>query len=255
MNKYEVSEQRAMKGAGGGVYKLDETDGKYAALIATTKLPFITSSMSDIDIKVVNSTIIGKIDGVETLEASETEAYMHRDAINKLEEINGKLLHLMSVAPDFTGYKYDATITYTPNEVEMDAAWMGTIKITPKNKPQYIENCFSLLKPTIKYVDAVSPSITLETTTGTAKQLITTDPKDATLEVKSDSDAIATVKNESGTVTITGVKEGSTIIRYKATKEGYALAETTTLVIVPSNSVEAANLALEEEKTKSKTTK
>ena len=54
MNKYEVSEQRAMKGAGGGVYKLDETDGKYAALIATTKLPFITSSMSDIDIKVVN---------------------------------------------------------------------------------------------------------------------------------------------------------------------------------------------------------
>ena len=83
MNKYEVSEQRAMKGAGGGVYKLDETDGKYAALIATTKLPFITSSMSDIDIKVVNSTIIGKIDGVETLEASETEAYMHRDAINK----------------------------------------------------------------------------------------------------------------------------------------------------------------------------
>ena len=108
-----------MKGAGGGVYKLDETDGKYAALIATTKLPFITSSMSDIDIKVVNSTIIGKIDGVETLEASETEAYMHRDAINKLEEINGKLLHLMSVAPDFTGYKYDATITYTPNEVEM----------------------------------------------------------------------------------------------------------------------------------------
>ena len=51
-------------------------------------------------------------------------------------------------------------------------------------------------------------SITLETTTGTAKQLITTDLKDATLEVKSDSDAIATVKNESGTVTITGVKEG-----------------------------------------------
>ena len=51
----------------------------------------------------------------------------------------------------------------------MDAAWNGTIKITPKNKPQYIENCFSLLKPTIKYVDAVSPNITLETTTGTAK--------------------------------------------------------------------------------------
>ena len=253
MSKYEVSEQRAMKGAGGGIYKLDETDGKYAALIATTKLPFIASSISDIDIKVVNSSIISKIDGVETLETSETEVYMHRDAINKLEEINGKLLHLMSVAPDFTGYKYDASITYTPNEVEMDAAWMGTIKITPKNKPQYVENCFSLLKPTIKYVDAVSPTITLETTTGTAKQLITTDPKDATLEVKSDSDAIATVKNESGTVTITGVKEGSTIVRYKATKEGYAPAQTTTLVIVPKAGEQM--LILSEELTKSKTTK
>ena len=67
--------------------------------------------------------------------------------------------------------------------------------------------------------------------------MITTDPKDATLEVKSDSDAIATVKNESGTVTITGVKEGSTIIRYKATKEGYALAETTTCLLYTSRCV------------------
>ena len=55
--------------------------------------------------------------------------------------------------------------------------------------------------------------------------MITTDPKDATLEVKSDSDAIATVEKRKWNKTITGVKEGSTIIRYKATKEGYALAE------------------------------
>ena len=129
---FKMPEKRAVRGAGGGIYAMDTADGLYCVLAPTVKLIFPKKSTSEIEIKVVNDTDISKIEGTTTVEAPETELYLHRDVIDILEKKAGKLLHLMSVAPDFTGYKYEGTISYTPNDVETDGAFQGTLKITAR---------------------------------------------------------------------------------------------------------------------------
>lgn len=232
---FNVSERKGIRGAGGGLYMMDEADSLYKVIAPTVKLIFPKETVSEIEIKVVNDPNIGKIEGTTTIEASETEIYLHRDVIDILEKIKGKVLHLMSVAPDFTGYSYDGTISYTPNDVETDAAFQGTMKITARTKPSYVRDCFPLLKPTVKF-GSVEGNIELASTTEARVISIPLETDGMTATVKSSNETIATAVYSNGKLTVTGKKAGSCVIDITGTKDKYASWTTTIHVIVPEAS-------------------
>lgn len=238
-NSFE--EKKARAGKGSGLYRLDHTDGLFCLLAPFIKVPFIKKEVSELEIKVACAEVVGKLPGVETLASSEAEIYLHRDTIRLLEKYSGQTMTLMSVISDFVGYKYDATITYTPSDVEMDALMQGTVKITPLTEPIYIDNCKPMLKPTVKFASAISGTIELEETAGTYIQEILLSPADATFTVTSDNATIATATQSASKLTITGKKAGSTVVTLKASKAGYASWETTIHVSVPEPVVAPTN--------------
>lgn len=232
----DMQETRARLGAGSALYStFFNKEGKYQLLCPTVETPFIGSDVAEVEIKVSSSATVGKINGVETLNAAETSVYMHRDIIKLLEEISGKTIDLLSMAGDFTGYKYTGVITYTPSNATTDDAWQGTIKITPKTKPVFVENCYPLVIPTAHFTSGIEAFVELASTTGTYEATIETKPTDATVEAKSNDTKIATVVVTGKKVTITGVSGGSAIVTLETKKDGYASWKTSILVIVPKN--------------------
>lgn len=231
-----VQENKARIGKGSGIYSdYFRTDGKFSLLIPTVETPFIGSEVGEVEIKVSSSDTVSKIEGVETLNAAETTVYMHRDTIRKLEKVNKKTINIISMSGDFTGYKSSVTVSYTPSNATLDDAWQGTLKLTPVSAPVYIDNCYGLLIPTAHFISAIQSPIGIdgEVVVGKTKTLtVSTKPSEATVTVKSEDTAIATVAVVDGVVTITGVKAGSTVITLTTELEGYESWETTTVVIV-----------------------
>ena len=230
----DAQETRARLGMGSALYSnYFNEDGKFQFLIPTVETPFIGSDVAEVEIKVSSSSVVTKINGVETLNAAETNVYMHRDCLRLLEKLNGKDIELISMAGDFTGFRYSAAVSYTPSNAAMDDAWQGTIKLTPKTKPVYVENCYELIIPTAFFESNIDSVIELETTTGTFSQDIEMKQEGATFTAEVDKSAIATAQVSSNKLTITGKAKGSAIVTLKSSLEGYASWETTILVIVP----------------------
>ncbi|MEG0409189.1 MAG: hypothetical protein RR623_09980, partial [Bacilli bacterium] len=199
-------ESRGMIGSGSGLYTpYFQSDGLYALLAPFVKVPFIKSETTEVDIKVASANSITKIPGVTTLSGSETEIYLHRDTINLLEEVSGKTIPLLSFLPDKTGFKFDGVITYSPNEVEMENAVMGTVKITPITEPKYEPNCYDIVKPTCQFASAIPSQVVLATTTGTYVQDIELKYPTGTYTAISGNVAIATASVTGKKLTITGV--------------------------------------------------
>lgn len=231
-----VQEIKARIGKGSGIYTdYFRNDGKFALLIPTVETPFISGEIGEVEIKVSSADTVTKVEGVETLNAAETTVYMHRDTIRKLEKVNAKTINIISLSGDFTGYKSAVTVSYTPSNATLDDAWQGTIKLTPVSKPEYIDNCFSLLIPTAHFTGAVPSPVGIdgELVVGKAYTFqVGTKPATATVKATSEDTTIATATVANNTVTITGVKAGSTIITLKTELEGFEPWETTVAVIV-----------------------
>lgn len=228
-------EIRARLGMGSALYSnFFNEEGKFQFLIPTSETPFIGSDVSEVEIKVSCSSVVTKIAGVETLNAAEATVYMHRDCMNLLEQLNGKTIEIISMSGDFTGFRYSAVVSYTPNNAAMDDAWQGQLKLTPKTKPVYIENCYDLIIPTAFFDSNIDPFIQLDSTTGTYKIDVTLKNEGATFEATSKDQTIATATVEGNSLTITGVKAGSTIITLTTKLDGYASWTTSILVIVPN---------------------
>lgn len=238
----EMEETRARLGAGSALYSdFFSTDDKFQLLVPTVETPFIGKDVAEIEVKVSSSSTVTKINGVETLNAVETNVYMHRDCARLLEKLDGKTIEIISMAGDMSGYRYSAAVTYTPSNATMDDAWQGTIKLTPKTKPTYVDNCYPLIKPTALFKSAIEPVVYLDTTTSTYELDIEMKPTDATFTATSEAEAVATAAVSGSKLTITGKKEGSTMITLKSNKEGYASWETTILVIVPATATVLAS--------------
>lgn len=238
-------ETRARLGKGSALYtNYFNDDGLFSLLIPTVETPFIGSDVSEVEIKVSSASTVTKIAGVKTLNSAETTVYMHRDCARLLEKVNGKTIDLISMVGDFIGYKYNATITYTPSNAGMDDAWQGTIKLTPKTDPVYIDNCKPLLKPTAFFDGDIDAVIELDTTASTYNLVVATKHEGTTVGATCEDTNIATATIADNKLTITGKKEGSTIVNLKTAKEGYASWETSILVIVPKEVVSPASLKL-----------
>ena len=240
----DKQETRARLGMGSALYSNHfSNDGKFQFLIPTGETPFIGSDVSEVEVKVSCSSVVSKIAGVETLNTAEAPVYMHRDCIRLLEQINGKTVELISMSGDYTGYKYSATVTYTASNATMDDAWQGTVKLTPKNKPVYVDNCYPLLKKTAFFESNIDAVVELDDTTSKYELDINMSPAEATFTAKSEDESIVTATATKNKLTITGVNEGSTVGSLKSALEGCASWETTILVIVPKVVTKSAPLS------------
>ena len=247
-----TQESRAIIGSGSGVYGLDEALGKYKLLLPLIKVPFIKQTTNEVEIKVACSDTITKVNGVASLESSEADVYLHRDVIRILEKLNNTTLSLITKTGEHVGYKFNGTITYTASDAEMDAAWQGTVKITPVSKPEYIENCLPLLIRTVSFSSPIPSMVELETTTGTYSTTIALSEVGATIAAKSVDSATATAIATDYKLTVTGVKEGSTIIEITSVLEGFASWTTTIHVTVPATIVKSFSAPVEETESKAR---
>ena len=80
-------------------------------------------------------------------------------------------------------------------------------------------------------VNSIPETVTIEGT-GTYEINVTTNPSEATIEVASDTEGVATATAEGKKVTITGVTEGSAIVKITTKATGYQSFTRTVLVIV-----------------------
>lgn len=234
--EFLFQEKRARLGSGSGIYVLDNELGKFKLFLPTVQVPFVSKTANEVEIKVVTANVIGKIQGITTLDAGEADFYMHRDTIRLAEAMDGQTREFMTVLSDKTGYRFTATFSYSGSNTEMDAAIQGTATFTPKTEPTYVENVMPLLIPTLSFASEIPATVELATTTGTYEQNIELKVSTGTFTATSAETSIATANVSGKKLTITGVAEGSTIVTLKSELEGYAPWETTILVNVPAAS-------------------
>ena len=210
---YIFQESRARLSSGSGIYILDKELNKFKLLIPTTQVPFVTQEAAEVEVKVVTSDTIGKLSGISTLNAGTADFYLHRDSI-----------------------RYTATMTYTPNSSEMDAAMTGTLTVTPKTQPTFVPNALKDMIPTLSFASEIPAVVELETTTGTYTQDIELKDSSGTITANAEDSAVVTAQVSGKKLTITGKVAGSTVVTLKSELEGWASWETTILVIVPAAS-------------------
>ena len=135
--------------------------------------------------------------------------------------------------PDLTAMKYSGKINYKLNNTDVGGLEQGEITITPTTGDTYIENCYALLEDTAIITNDIVDKVVLSKE-GTYTINVTTEPADATIEVVQEEGgtAYASASASGNVVTITGVADGSTIVRIKTSKDGYASFVRSVLVIV-----------------------
>ena len=227
MDMYEkMDELRAHSGVGSCLYA-QNTSGKYSIFMPLESAPNVSSTPSSIDVDVTSSDTVTKAEGKTTLEEKEVQFLWHRDNIRRLEKYAGKQINFLLVNSDYTASKFTGSVSYKQDDSSGGDLRRGTIKITPSKYDGVIDNCYDILQKTVKFVSPIEPTIHLDSETTEYVQLVETNPTDATVTAKSENEAIATASYSEGKVTITRVKEGSTVVTLTGSKSGMADWETT----------------------------
>lgn len=223
----EFKELRATSGVGSALYAKNIT-GYYSLFMPLENVPNPKGMPDSIDVDVTTSNAITKVEGRESANDMECEYFLHRDNLRRLEEWSDKgVCDFLIVYPDYTGYKFSATIAYTPGEATGGDTIKGSFKLTPTKLDGHVDNCYDLIQPTAKFTNGIASTVEITEDNGTYELLVETDPADATVTVKSENETIATAELVGNKLTITRVKDGSCIINLNVTKEDYADWDTT----------------------------
>lgn len=234
MNLQKYCDNRAISGYGSALLYLDpavDTDGLYHLLIPLEAVPSVNGSPDTFEYDLLTCPTKGQVEGKEALEPAEIEFLWHRDNVKRLEALQGKTIDFLAVYGDFTGRKFSGTVKVRANEAGADVM-KGTLTITPTNaSTTTLMDCRALIKETVTIASTVEANIVIN---GTEKKEfeVKCDPTEATIEVSTDTEGVATVQSTGSTVTITGVAKGYAIVTIKATADGYAGWETTVMVEV-----------------------
>lgn len=228
----KMDEVRAQSGVGSAIY-MQENDGKYALFMPLETIFSVAGKSESIEINVTTSDTVAKLKGKKTLDDKDSDFFVHRDSLRKLESIKDKTVNLLKVNADYTAEKFSGTISYATNDSKAGEANKGTLTITPASYDGYIDNCLDLLKPTAKFKNGIPAVVELPSKTGKFELTVELDPSDATFTAESEAASIATATVTDKKLVITGVAEGSVVVKLTSEKEGHASWETTILVIVP----------------------
>ena len=224
-------EDRALSEHRGSGIFTKKANGKYSLFLPVTGTGENGSAPAQLDKTVIGNPQSTSVEGRTENPQKTLPFYAHRDNITILEEAKGKPQEFLRVLPDFTAMKYSGTVNYRLTNTDVGGLEQGEMTITPTSKDEYVENCYELLEDTALIVNSIPETVTVDGT-GTTEINVTTNPSEATIEVKSDTEGVATATAEGKKVTITGVAEGSAIVRITTKATDYQSFTRTVLVIV-----------------------
>ena len=229
-------EDRALSEHRGSALLMKKANGLYSILLPVEGTGENGSTPAQLDKTAIGNTQATSVEGRTENPQKTIPFFTHRDNINILESIKGQTHEFLRLLPDFTGFKFNGTVSYMANNTDVGSLEQGQITITPSSKDEYIENCYPLVEDTAVFTSAIDEVVEVDadSTSDAHTRLISlaTNPSDATITAASASETYATASITSGVLTITGVAAGSTIVTLEAAKSGYASFKRTILVIV-----------------------
>lgn len=235
-------EDRALSEHRGSAILMKKSNGKYSILLPVEGTGENGSTPAQLDKTAIGNAQATSVEGRTENPQKTIPFFTHRDNLNILEEIKGENHEFLRLLPDFTGFKFNGTVSYMANNTDVGSLEQGQITITPTSKDEYVENCFDLVEDTVVFSSAIDEIVTVsaesEASDHTRVITLSTNPGDATITATvatgGTSYATATMGTsaDANKLTITAVAQGSTIVTLQATKSGYASFKRTILVIV-----------------------
>lgn len=224
-------EDRALSEHRGSALLMKKENGKYSILLPVEGTGENGSTPAQLDKTAIGNAQATSVEGRTENPQKTIPFYTHRDNLRVLEGIKGETHEFLRLLPDFTGFKYSGTVSYMANNTDVGSLEQGQITITPTSKDEYVENCYDLVEDTVVFTSSIDEVVYLEGT-GTKIINVSTNPADATVNAKSETDGVATATASGNAITIKGVTAGSAIIEISAEKDDYATFKRTVLVIV-----------------------
>lgn len=224
-------EDRALSEHRGSALLMKKANGKYSILLPVEGTGENGSTPAQLDKTAIGNAQATSVEGRTENPQKTIPFYTHRDNLRVLEGIKGETHEFLRLLPDFTGFKYSGTVSYMANNTDVGALEQGQITITPSSKDEYVENCYDLVEDTVVFTSSIDEVVYIEGT-GTKIINVSTNPADATVTVKSETEGVATATADGNAITIKGVTKGSAIVEITATKDEYASFNRTVLVIV-----------------------
>lgn len=239
---FQYKEDRALSGYKSAwlVKHPDDTSGKYSLIGATETVPYVFGDKESFDYNLLQSEVIGQVEGKKTLDQQDVDVLHHRDNAYRYEKLKGRVLDFMAVNAELMGYKFSGTLDYRPNNAEADVN-RATVTITPMDaqgtpvfnaRPEIIETLAfaSSIPATIKVGDQIDLSVKQGVTvTVSAKKIAdgTNVETDATSDVSSTDVKKVTISTEglyALTVSADGYASWTTTVYVEPAVSGYSMS-------------------------------
>lgn len=231
MDEFNSVIDRALSEHKGSCIMNKKENGKYSLFIPVTNTGELGSAPEQIEKTVIGNMAKSYVQGRKDSPQQSLTYYVHRDNLRLLAKYKGTTQDFLRVFPDFSAVKYSGQIDSTFSDTALGSAEQGAITVTITVPEEIVDDCYDIIEDTAIFTNDIPEAIQL---VGTASQKInvSTNPGDATVVAKSETESVATANFADGVVTITGVKEGSAIVELTVSKEGYASWTRTIHVVV-----------------------
>lgn len=224
-------EDRALSEHRGSALLIKKASGKYSIFLPLTGTGENGSTPDQLEKTAIGNKQKSYVEGRQDNPQKNIPFYSHRDNIRAIEKVQGETQDFIRLLPDFTGMKFSGKVSYMLNNTDVGNLEQGQLTITPETSDEFVDNCYDLVEDTVIFKNAIPEKIYINGK-GTKEINLTTEPADATINASSETPSIATATVSEGKLTITGVANGSAIIKITASKAGYASFDRTILVIV-----------------------
>lgn len=230
-----IDDTRAMTDIGSAIFVKRAGESKYSLWLAVTNIPATGSAPDQVETTVTTSRKKTYTFGRQDNPQKECTFMAHRDNFEILSADYNKQLDFLQVNPDGTGWAFRGYVSFYQDEVSVGSNLTGKAVITVTSSEETPRtNVSDIIMETVTFASVVPAdvAITAEGTGNTYTIKPVTDPSDATVTVASSATSVATATISEGTITITGVATGSTIVTLTASKTGLATSKTHILVTV-----------------------
>lgn len=222
----EVNEPRATLGFHSQLNYYNETLKKYCLAIPTESLPAVAGDINTVDVDLLTSSIVSKIEGKTTLNDVDVEYLAHRDNDRRIKKLflNKSVKYLIS-CPDGTGTKFTAKAKMKRNDINSSDKLLGTMTLIPSEiTEEPLDDVRELMARTCTITSVIPESIDISTSnTAGITVILSSGVEGATFTATSNLSTITTSVTKSssdGTSTLT-IKPSS------ATAGSYAIVEVT----------------------------
>lgn len=236
MSFQEFKEHNVRAGLGTALCYMRADESKYHILCAVESLPAVFGSQETIEYSTTTNRSVTQVPAKRTTESIEIELAYNIDNISIMNDIKDeKIKYAYIDLDDFSGQEFVGVASYRMADVGTDDIKKLVLNIAVVSAEDTITmDLYDLFMDTITFDDNI-PSVIVLAVNGTQRIKIATS-EEATPTVTSEAEAIATASFGSGVnakeLTITGVANGSTIVKLEASKEGYASNKREIKVIV-----------------------